>query len=267
MDFALKMQGIGVWAPGVADWPALRAILRGEAALGSVTAAKPAPALLPPAERRRAPDTVLLAVQAAAEACAMAGVDAATLPCVFASSQGDVAITDAMCATLASAPAELSPTKFHNSVHNAPAGYWTIATQCRRASTALSARAHSVGAGLLEAAVQAIDGNEAVLLACYDGAAGDTPLAQVAPHAQGFAAALVLAPARAVGRTLRLRRAPAGTPPTPWPAPSLPPTLRSNPSAAALALLQALAQAGVAGVHLPAAPGMMLAIELDADPA
>jgi len=261
MDISLRLLGVGAWSPGFGDWPALRAILRGEAAPAATGPGKPAPAVLPAAERRRAPDTVLLAAQAAAEACAMARCEAADLPCVFASSQGDIAITDAMCATLATAALELSPTKFHNSVHNAPAGYWTIATQCRRASTALSAREYSVGAGLLETAIQALDRHAPVLLVCYDSTAGNTALQQVAPHANGFAAAFVLAPGGgSAGRALRLRRAPGGMPASPRPPAAA--GLDSNPSAAALVLLNALAAQSAAGVHLPASPGMMLAIDL-----
>jgi len=261
MDIALRLLGIGAWSPAFNDWPTLRAILRGEAAAAAAGSNKPAPTVLPAAERRRAPETVLLAAQAAAEACAMAQCAAADLACVFTSSQGDIAITDAMCAILAAAPLEMSPTKFHNSVHNAPAGYWTIATQCRRASTALSAREYSVGAGLLEAAIQALDQDAPALLVCYDSAATGTGLQQMAPHASGFAAAFVLAPARYnAGRPLRLRRAPAGTPMTAWPPESLT-GLASNPSAAALVLLGALAAESAIGVHLPASPGMMLAID------
>jgi len=261
MELHLSLRGIGVWTPGWPDWPSLRARLRGEAVPQAVPPARPAATLLPAAERRRAPDTVLLAAQAAAEACAMAGCDAAELPSVFASSQGDVAITDAMCDTLARAPQELSPTKFHNSVHNAPAGYWTIATHCHRPSTALSAREHTVGAGLLEVALQCLDGNTPVLLACYDSDARGTALAQVVPHTCGFAAAFVLAPGGAGSAArLVLRRAAAGSAATPWPAATLPAALASNPSAAALVLLQALA-AGGSRVHLPAAPGMMLDIQ------
>ena len=40
---------------------------------------------------------------------------------MFTSTHGDLAITDYMCQTLATAPSEISPTKFHNSVHNAAA--------------------------------------------------------------------------------------------------------------------------------------------------
>jgi hypothetical protein len=261
MDISLRLLGVGAWSSAFTDWPALRAILRGDCAAVAAGPAKPAPAVLPAAERRRAPETVLLAAQAAAEACAMAQCEAADLACVFASSQGDVTITDAMCATLAAAPLELSPTKFHNSVHNAPAGYWTIAAQCHRASTALSAREYSVGAGLLETAIQALDQDAPTLLVCYDGAAGGTVLQQMAPHACGFAAAFVLAPAHGTaGRLLRLRRAPPGTLASAWPSTDLA-GLSSNPSAAALVLLGALAAEFAVNVHLPASPGMMLSID------
>ena len=60
--------------------------------------------MLAPAERRRAPDTVALALEVAAAAIAASGRDATDLPCVFASAHGDLAINDYMCSTLASDP-------------------------------------------------------------------------------------------------------------------------------------------------------------------
>ena len=96
------------------------------------------------------------------------GLDAATLPSVFTSAHGDLAINDYMCSTLASEPTLISPTKFHNSVHNAAAGYWTIATGCHEASTALTAFDASFGAGLLEAASQCQADARPVLLVAVD---------------------------------------------------------------------------------------------------
>src|SRR3546814_8764549 len=78
---------------------------------------------------------------------------------------------DYMCATLASEPRTISPTKFHNSVHNAAAGYWTIGSGCMHASTAVSAFDASFAQGLVEALAQLAEGAEAVLLAAYDGPA------------------------------------------------------------------------------------------------
>ncbi len=49
------------------------------------------------------------------------------------------------------------PTKFHNSVHNAAAGYWTIATGCLKPYTSVSGYYFTYGEGLLEAASQALE--------------------------------------------------------------------------------------------------------------
>jgi hypothetical protein len=106
----------------------LELTLAGFAVWNSPQAERPQAMLLPPNERRRAPDTVALALQVAQTACANARRDPALLPTVFASTYGDMAITDYMCGTLAKTPTMLSPTRFHNSVHNAAAGYWSIAT-------------------------------------------------------------------------------------------------------------------------------------------
>ena len=135
---AATVAGIGFWADGVPSWDDARAFAAG-GALPEGAPKRPSPGLLAPNERRRAPGTVAVALEVAQAACAAAGRDPATLPSVFASTHGDLAITDYMCATLADAPAEISPTRFHNSVHNAAAGYWTIGTGCLRPATAVSA--------------------------------------------------------------------------------------------------------------------------------
>jgi 3-oxoacyl-(acyl-carrier-protein) synthase len=149
---AVHVEGVGLWTPQLADFAALRALLAG--ATPPTPPPRPAAATLPPNERRRAPEGVLLAIEVAGQAVAMSGRDASTLACVFASSHGDQSITDYMSATLAQAPTELSPIRFHNSVHNAAVGYWTIATGCHAPSTAVCAQHASFGAGLLEAVSQ-----------------------------------------------------------------------------------------------------------------
>ncbi len=258
----LGVTGIGAFVPGAPDWPALREVLAGRHGLDDAAPARPAARLLPAAERRRAPDGVRLAAEVAQQACAMAGVDPATLPCVFASAHGEVGITDYVCATLASAPDELSPTRFHNSVLNAPAGYWTIATGCMRASSAVSAHRHSVGAGLFEAAVLACSEATPVLFASFDVAATG-PLAGMIPTRIPFGTALVLAPDP--GRT-RLRLAPVSAtpaPPLPEPVLALQAVAMDNPcSAQALALLAALAGNQRAHIALPLSAGLSLDMEI-----
>lgn len=254
--------GIGAWLPGAPDWTTLRGVLRGERDLDADAPRKPAGIHLPAAERRRAPDGVRLAIDVATQACAMAHCDPAQLPCVFASTEGELAITDYVCETLAHAPLELSPTKFHNSVLNAPAGYWTIATGCTRASSAVSAYHRSFAAGLLEAAALAAAEAAPVLFACGDVAATG-PLHSVIAASMAFGVALVLVPGRATGAALHLAlRAgdPVATPPSPL---ALQAAAHDNPANAdALALLAALAGEAPASVSLALSAGLSLDMEI-----
>ena len=187
---AATIEGIGFWSNGLPDWNAARAYVR-EGALPEAAPARPSPQLLAPNERRRAPDTVAVALEVALAACTDAGRDPKALPSVFASTHGDLNITDYMCTTLASDPRSISPTRFHNSVHNAAAGYWTIGAGCTQATTAISAYAASFAEGLVEALVQLAAGEDAVLLVGYDGGSSG-PLAPVSPSAGLLGGALVL---------------------------------------------------------------------------
>lgn len=243
----LAIEGVGVRAPGMPDWASAREVFTGMRALSTEPLVRPAPALLAVNERRRAPESVLLALAVAEGACAMAQRAPRDLPNVFASSYGDLAINDYLCAVLARAPFELSPTKFHNSVHNAPAGYWTIASGCMASSTALSAGPATFANGLLEAATLAAAEGVPVLFAAFDVAAAG-PLADVVACDQPFGAAFVLAPPSTAGAArLRLSvhdRAAAESVPLPA---ALEALRGRNPAAAALPLLNALASGAAAG--------------------
>ncbi|MEO7071595.1 MAG: beta-ketoacyl synthase chain length factor [Rhodanobacter sp.] len=235
------VEGIGLWSPELADFAALRSLLDG----GPLAAPTPRPpaSVLPPNERRRAPASVLLAAEVAAQAVAMSRHEAAELACVFASAHGDQAITDDMCATLARAPGELSPTRFHNSVHNAAVGYWTIATHCHAPSTAVAAQRASFGAGLLEAAAQVLAERRPVLLACSD-VTGVGPLRTVTGCDAPFGCALVLAPERGERSLAQLDLQLIEPQPDTALAEPLASWREHNPSAPALALLVDLARDG-----------------------
>lgn len=159
--------GIGFWADGLPDWRAARAYAV-DGTRPNEAPTRPSPQLLAPNERRRAPGSVAVALEVALAACRDAGIAPETLPSVFASTHGDLGITDYMCATLADDPTAISPTKFHNSVHNAAAGYWTIGAGCTEATTAISAYDATFAQGLLEAMMQLATGAPAVLLVAYD---------------------------------------------------------------------------------------------------
>jgi len=193
--YTVFIDGIGLWTPTLVDWPQAAAAFRSPGPLPTtvVPAPRPAPALLAANERRRAPDSVLLALQVAQAAVAMSGHAAHTLASVFTSAYGDLPIVDALCSSLASDPLMLSPTRFHHSVHNAASGYWAVASGSRASSTALAAAQHSFAAGLLEAAALCTAEQQPVLLVGYDTTACG-PLASVNTSRGLLAVALVLAP-------------------------------------------------------------------------
>jgi hypothetical protein len=166
-------------------------VLAGRKPAPAVRSPRPSPELLPANERRRAPDSVAIALHSALSACQQAGRDPASLRSVFASMHGDLAITDYMCSTLAGDPMLVSPTRFHNSVHNAAAGYWSIGAGSPRPYTSLSAGTRSFAAGLLESLLQLAATGEDLLFVSYDIEARG-PLASVAPSRDLLSAALVL---------------------------------------------------------------------------
>jgi Beta-ketoacyl synthase, N-terminal domain len=191
---SLFINGIALWSPQLNDWPAARAAFRAEAPRpGAQAQGRPAPALLAANERRRASDSVLVALEVAAAAIAASGLNAADVASVFTSAHGDLPITDALCRTLASDPLLLSPTRFHHAVHNAASGYWAIASGCHAPSTALAAFDHSFASGLLEAASQAAASGAPVLLVGFDTEAAG-PLASVNRSRGLLGVALVLSP-------------------------------------------------------------------------
>ncbi len=188
----VSLQGIGLYAPGLPSWQEAAPVLRGETAWQ----AEPVPAVampLPSAERRRTSASTRAAWAAAAQALAGNESEAGGISTVFASSGGDGAILHQLCVALASAERAVSPTHFHNSVHNAPAGYYGIALGSRAPSSSLCCHRAPFAAGLLEAAVQVHAEGRRVLLVGFDLAA-PFPLAPLWPAQQDFAVALLLAP-------------------------------------------------------------------------
>jgi hypothetical protein len=160
--------GVGVRGPGLADWPQTEAVLSARLFYERADTLLPAPDTLPPTERRRTGRVVRLAFAVGLEAARQSGTDPARLPVVFASSGGDGDNCHEICQTLASANRALSPTRFHNSVHNAPAGYWSIAAGTQVPSTTVCAYDASFAAGLLEALTQIAVGGLTTALIAYD---------------------------------------------------------------------------------------------------
>ena len=254
-----SIAGIGFWTRGLPSWEAACAYLA-DGQLPEAPANRPSPQLLAANERRRAPETVAVALEVALAACTAAGRDPATLASVFTSTHGDLSITDYMCETLASAPLTLSPTRFHNSVHNAAAGYWTIGAHAMAPATAISALEGSFGQGLLEALVQLATGTDAVLLVAYDSTATG-PLAHVSRSEGLLGGALVLVREALPGQP-RLQASLREATPREGEAPgSLADFAKGNAMAPMLPLFETLARQQT-NASVPAGHGRMLHLEI-----
>jgi hypothetical protein len=199
------------------------------------------PSILSAAERRRSSQSARLAIMAAQDALAAGILNGDEIATVFASSDGDGAITHEICESLAGAAREVSPTSFHNSVYNAPAGYWSIATRSQLASTTVCAYDVSFAAGLIEAAAYATVERQPVMVIASDLPFPD-PLHSIRPIEESFAAALLLAPSATAGALMRwqLNLEPRGTV-TDFPQ-ELSDKLRNNPAARCIPLLTRLAK-------------------------
>lgn len=247
---AVYLSGVGLCAPGLPDWPAGRAVLAGQRPYRRDEPMRFDRVRLPSNEARRATLTVRLALQAADEALAAAGLDARRCGAVFACSGGNTEALDALCRVLIQPGRPLSPSQFNHSVHNAPLGYWSIATGSLQPAVSVGAYDASFAAGLLEAFALTRLENRPVVLVAYD-----TPpppaLQPFRPVAVPFGVALALTPERLADGVARLDglRIRAGA------ADAMSGELErlwlSNPAARSLPLLQNLAIGRTGAVALP----------------
>lgn len=187
----LHVKGVAATGPGFENWDTLRDHFRTGAALNPGFLPRPQGALLPSTERRRASATVKMAVDVAQAALQGSGLKAEEAAVVFASANGDTNTIHQICEALAMPERMVSPTRFHNSVHNAAAGYWSIASGSTRPSSSLSAWTGTFAAALVEAAAQCIAEAVPVLLAVFD-TPFPAPLSENTPGHLPFGLALVL---------------------------------------------------------------------------
>lgn len=239
------VKGVAAIGPGFEDWAKLGDHFRTGTALDPDCVPRPQAAILPATERRRASPTVKLAAEVAQGALLQSGLKAEEVAIVFASSNGDNQTIHQICEALATPERMVSPTRFHNSVHNAAAGYWSIACGSMQPSTSLSAWTGTFAAGLIEAAAQCLAEAVPVLLAVYDTPFPE-PLAESTPCRQPFGVALVLdaKPGESLAALTLTLDADGQKADTPMAEPGLE-TLRGDSAAArALPLLAALASTG-----------------------
>jgi Beta-ketoacyl synthase, N-terminal domain len=168
MSHTIYIQSIGLFGTGFENWALAEKILCGEQLYVETLAVPPSPDWLPPAERRRTSDIIRLAMVAGKEALSNAQLSPSESATVFSSSGGSGEVIHQICESLASDDRDVSPTRFHNSVHNAPAGYWGIAAKNEWPSTSLCGHDESFAVGLLEAIAQAKSQDRSVLLLVHD---------------------------------------------------------------------------------------------------
>jgi hypothetical protein len=146
---------------------------------------------LPPLQRRRC-DDLCRAMLHAAHAC-LKGADPSEVTSVFASRHGSFANMISLLEALAR-QAPLSPTRFGHSVHNTPAGIFSIWAGNRQASSSIAARAETFAAGFLEAMGMLDRQPDRPALLVVGDEPIPPPMDAIADHDQGLhAVALLLA--------------------------------------------------------------------------
>lgn len=258
----VHVQALGLAGPGMADWPSSVDMLAHENGYRPGEVPHCTSQWLPANERRRVSATVRLALKVGEEAMARSGVDIHSVCSVFATCHGDTEIIDKICVALSRPERPVSPTQFHNSVHNAAAGYWAIAARSPMPSTTVCAYAASFVAGLMEASAQIQMEACPVLLVAYDYPIPE-PLAACAGSYAPFAVAMLLCPeASAQSTRLRIQMA-NGQPEERMASEALESLRLANPAAGALPLLRTLATGSGGRVVLPHVNGLQLAIQVE----
>ncbi|MFC1748062.1 beta-ketoacyl synthase chain length factor [Pseudomonadota bacterium] len=253
---------VGVTAHGIDNWSAAQQLLASNTAYDErLPLAKLAPSMLPANERRRTTKLIKIALQCGQDVLDQWSGDVNELATVFASSGGDLEIVDRILNALCMEGKPVSPTHFHNSVHNAPAGYWSIAAKARAASTSISAYDSSFVAGLLEASTTVACDGKPVLMVAYDCPPPPT-LMPFRPLVAPFATALLLVPTDSADVQAQLTLNIRVDRENKMADEALENLRTGNPAARALPLLQQLASQKAGTVVLPYLSGQAVSAEV-----
>jgi hypothetical protein len=256
------IEGIGFLAPGLPDWPSAASVLRGEMPLTAAPSILPAPVILPAAERRRASRVVKLTLAIGLEAATHGAADISTLATVFSASGADGHNCHALCEQLATDDRQISPTRFHNSVHNAAAGYWGIATKAMAPCQVICAYDASFGAGLLDALAQVVVDQQPTLLIAYDSEYPE-PLHSKRETPDCAGVALLLSPQKTANSLARITVSPGTGAAARLAAPELERLRTTIPALRSLPLLQKLAGGEGGSVGLDYLPPIQLSVAVE----
>ena len=204
MDVEIYVNAIGVSGPGLVDWDSSQPIFSGEKVLSLDPVVYPEISLLKGSQGRHITRTMRLIHGACLQLVNRIGKENICVPTIFSSSSNDHDIADEIFRSLHTDADSVSPTSFHNSVHNAPVGYWTIALKNHNPYTSIAASNHSFPMGLIEAIAYQKCNDVSVVLGVYEGAT-PMPLHQVHPVVHPFAVALHLSPKPSPRSIVRLQ--------------------------------------------------------------
>ncbi len=240
----LSLTGIALWAPGFDDLARLAAGDR----LPDPLIKAPKAEILPARLRRRCSLLTRMSAEVVAKASAQAAIDTSLATVVLASVYGEIRTTGQLLVMMAEEPGSpLSPTRFHNSVHNTPIGYLSIACSNHQGSTAISAGPRTLAMAMLEAATVIAAGEGPVVVVIVEEPLPEG-LALDGGTYDALAVAFVVESARDAGIRVRLGRSASADP-----LPEIPENIVGNPCANAVAVATALV-AGATSIPLePAA--------------
>ena len=139
------IHGVGLWTPGY-DRPLAWCEQKADPSVE-----KPAAEFLEGPLRRRATPLTRMAVDVFKQATNHANCDPGKVPTVWATAHGEHSPAMKLLEMMKRGEGRVSPTRFHNSVHNTASGYASIATGNVAPSTTLTGGSELVAAALLEA--------------------------------------------------------------------------------------------------------------------
>jgi Beta-ketoacyl synthase, N-terminal domain len=252
---AAFIEAVAVVGSGLRDWDTAQSALRDPATYQPGQVVTDGSASMPPNERRRTTPVIRLVLEVMQQLQSRSGINLSNTASVFATSWGDLQVIENMMSSLVAPGIPVSPVQFHNMVHNAPAGYWSIGAGARSSSTSLTAGDGTFAAGLADAVAWVNSHDESVSYVCYE-YPGPVIFENYSPIDAPFAVAMLLTAKRTErsGWSVALEIGPA-LPETTMEYPDLESLRRGNPAARSLPLLQATASGDRQSVVLSLAAG------------
>lgn len=152
IELRAQLRGVGMWTPAHASFDAwVAAGMPRDLHVSEGEWPRPPAALLHSRLRRRTSTLTRATVTALEAALDHGGAAIDEVRFVLVSSFGEIETTVALLEQLGDPEGPVSPTKFHNSVHNTATGYLSIASGNHREATALAGGPHNLEIGVLEA--------------------------------------------------------------------------------------------------------------------